>query len=457
MHKSMQNNSNSQQAPWWSRDKKAGLQSRIKAIQRLNDPTTNADELLSGSKILLFLLLCFTGLLAGFSYYKNFSGAFPVAVAAFMAIALTVAIEWGKNYCTTWAIRTPFFRGFGHIVSTPANSFMFAGLILIAAATFTMSVINSTIGGRQLSVMLNHERNTTPFAANTANIDSLINTTQKNITEASTVKWKGVTTRTSQQAIKQYSTTLSSLNEQREAIIQQQRADWEKQQAVIAENRNYSANLMLTSGGWVELLQLLLILVRVACEKALDSRLAHNQEEQPTSGIGFQRRQQPAFGEGSTATPTIPEPRRPIGFLRDREPELPVMKTGQEQPSVPTTVPPENTVEQCATQEQPGTAPVPEQLASAETISLLADIKEWKKRCTQCFHRAINQQREEFREANRRRTACYADMLRAVGFRVTYNYESMYINIIEPANYTIGEEASREILKQKSELQNIAK
>lgn len=453
----MQNNSNSQQAPWWSRDKKAGLQSRIKAIQRLNDPTTNADELLSGSKILLFLLLCFTGLLAGFSYYKNFSGAFPVAVAAFMAIALTVAIEWGKNYCTTWAIRTPFFRGFGHIVSTPANSFMFAGLILIAAATFTMSVINSTIGGRQLSVMLNHERNTTLFTANTANIDSLINTTQKNITEASTVKWKGITTRTSQQAIKQYSATLSSLNDQRETLIQQQRADWEKQQAIQAENRNYSANLLLTSGGWVEILQFLLILVRVACEKALDNRMpSPTQPEENAAGIGFQRTRQPAYSEGPQQPATPIEPRRPIGFfISDRVPEKPESRSGTA--TVPPTVPTENAVEQCATPEQPGTEPVPEQLASAETISLLADIKEWKKRCTQCFHRAINQQREEFREANRRRTACYASMLRAVGFRVTYNYESMYINIIEPSTPTIGEEASREILKQKSELEKIAK
>ncbi len=453
----MQNNSNSQQAPWWSRDKKAGLQSRIKAIQRLNDPTTNADELLSGSKILLFLLLCLTGLLAGFSYYKNFSGAFPVAVAAFMAIALTVAIEWGKNYCTTWAIRTPFFRGFGHIVSTPANSFMFAGLILIAAATFTMSVINSTIGGRQLSVMLNHERNTTLFAPDTKAIDAQIAEAQKNIQSASTTKWRGTTTRESQRAITAQGKAIESLNRQRETTIQQQRADWEKQQAVIAQNRNYSANLMLTSGGWVELLQLLLIIVRVACEKALDSRLpSPNAQEEPTGSIGFQRRPQPAFGEGSPTPPPIPEPRRPIGFLRDPEPELPVMKTAPEQPTVPATVPLEIAVEQCATQEQPGTAPGAEH-ANIETVGLLADIKEWKKRCTQCFHRAINQQREEFREANRRRTECYAAMLSALGFRVTYNFESMFINIIEPNTYTIGEDARQEILKQKSELEKIGK
>lgn len=452
----MQNTSNSQQSAWWSRDKGAGLQNRIKAIQRLNDPTTNADELLSGSKILLLLLLCFTGLLAGFSYYKNFGGSFPIPVAAFMAIALTVAIEWGKNYCTTWAIRTPFFRGFGHIISTPANTFMFAGLILIAAATFTMSVINSTIGGRQLSVMLNHEKNASAFQADTRGIDSLIATNQKNIVEASTVKWKGVTTRTSQQAIKQYSATLSSLNAQRETIIQQQRADWEKQQAIQAENRNYSANLMLTSGGWVELLQLLLIIVRVACEKILDSRLPSPNKEEPSGGIGFQRNRQPAYSEGPTP-PQATEPRRPIGFFfGDQDLQKPEARTAAATVPAPP-VPEKNTVEQCATPEQPGTAHRPEQLASAETVSLLADIKEWKKRCSQCFHRAINQQREEFREHNRRRTDCYAAMLRAVGFSVTYSFESMFINIIEPTTYTIGEAASVEILKQKSELEKIGK
>ena len=453
----MQNNPNSQQQAWWSRDKKAGLNARISAIQRLNDPTTNADELLSGSKVLIFLLLCFTGLLAGYSYYKNFSGAFPLPLAVFMALALTIAIEWGKNYCSTWAIRTPFFRGLGHIVSSPANTFMFAGLVCIAIATFAMSVHNSTVGGRQLSMMLGHEKNASPFAPDTRGIDSLISTAQGNITAASATKWRGTTTRESQRAITAQTKSIESLQRQRETIIAQQRADWEKQAAIQAENQNYSANLVLASGGWVELLQLLLIIVRVACEKALDNRMASpTQPEENASGIGFQRTRQPAYSEGQQQPATPIEPRRPIGFfISDRVPEKPESRSGTA--TVPPTVPGENTVEQCTTPEKPGTAQVPEQLASAETISLLADIKEWKKRCTQCFHRAINQQREEFREANRRRTECYAAMLSAVGFRVTYNFESMYINIIEPTTYTIGEEASREILKQKSELEKIGK
>src|SRR5690606_19437838 len=189
-----------------------------------------------------------------------------------------------------------------------------------------------------------------------------------------------------------------------------------------------------------------------------DSRLPSPSQEEPTGGgIGFQRRPQPAFGEGAPyPQPPTEQPRRPIGFFTDREPDKPQARAGADTVPAPT-VSEKNTVEQCTTAEQPGTAPAVGQATSAETVSLLADIKEWKKRCTQCFHRALNQQREEFREHNRRRTDCYAAMLRALGFRVTYNFESMFINIIEPTTYTIGEDASNEILKQKSELEKIGK
>lgn len=226
--------SQSSQSAWWARDRQESLQARIKKIGRFNDPTTNADELLRGAKILLLLLLAFTGLLAGYSYLKNFSGSFPYPVAVFMAVALTIAIEWGKNYCTTWAVRTPFFRGFGHIISSPANTFMFAGLVAIAIATFAMSVHNSTIGGRQLSVMLNQERNASHFQADTRGIDSLIANAQDNIDAAAATKWKGTTTRESQRAITAQTKALESLNRQRETIIAQQRGDWEAQQVIQA-------------------------------------------------------------------------------------------------------------------------------------------------------------------------------------------------------------------------------
>ena len=142
----MQNNTNAQpqdtNTPWWKRKQRDALGARIAAIQKTNDPTTHADEVLTGAKVLLFLLLCFTGALGALSYFRNFEISFPWQLAAAMAIILTAVIEWGKNKCATWATRIPFFQGWSHISRTAANTFIFAGLALVAVATFGMSIYN---------------------------------------------------------------------------------------------------------------------------------------------------------------------------------------------------------------------------------------------------------------------------------------------------------------------------
>lgn len=118
----------------------------------------------------------------------------------------------------------------------------------------------------------------------------------------------------------------------------------------------------------------------------------------------------------------------------------------------------QNTVEQCSTVPKPGTAAQQEQ--SAVTVpgaSILADVKEWRKRCSQCFHRALNQQREEYRENNRRRTEAYAAMLRAVGVGVTLDFAGLLLEFKEPEQYTISDEAAAEIQRQQAELENIGR
>lgn len=438
--------SQSNQTPWWTRNKEAGLQSRIRAIQRLNDPTTNADELLKGSKWLIVILLCFTGLLGGISYYKNFSASFPIEAAIAMALALTIAIEWGKNYCSTWAIRTPFFKGWGHIIQSPANSFMWLGLICIALATFSMSIINSTRGGHQLSLMLSQERDTTLFIADTRGIDAQILAAQDNIRDAAKNKWRGTTTTQSQRAITAQSKSIESLNRQREMLIAQQRGDWEKRAAQKDENNHYAANLVLASGGWVELLQILLILVRVACEKALESRLPYSQQEEK-QGIGFQRPQNfTVFGEGPNPPQSVDDqPRRPIGFHR--------YDTVQDSPTPPT-VPAKNTVEQCST---PFSA-VPEQIQAPTIASILADVKDWQKRANQCRTRAKTQQRPEFQRDNEERAACYLTMLEAVGvtFQVDTKKDVLVFRDPDGGAYNLGDKTIRIVITQKQRLASVS-
>lgn len=432
---------------WWSRDKKAGLQNRIGAIQRINDPTTNADEILAGSKWLIVVLLMFTGLLGGISYYKNFSGAFPTEAAIAMALALTFTIEWGKNYCATWSLRIPFFRGFGHIMETPANTFIFIGLIGIASATFFMSIYNSTIGGRQLAGMLSHERNATAFTADTKAIDDQIAGLQQASTETRKIQWKGTTTTTAQKSLASQSKALESLQRQREGVIKQQRADWERNQAVLSENSNFAANLVLKSGGWVELLQVLLILLRVSCEKALDNRLPSSQQDGEPQ-IGFRRNAaiSPAF-EAPKPQPE-PEPRRPIGFFTDKPPDKPAART-----AVSGTAPeqPKIAVEQRSTAEQP----VPVQTVPGKISAVLADLKYWEKRANQCYGRAFTQQSADKRQDNLQRCECFCAMLRAVGVSVSRDDARMHLEFKHPAAYDTSKEAIIEIERQQEILKSI--
>jgi hypothetical protein len=328
---------------------------------------------------------------------------------------------------------------------------MWAGLLLIAAATFTMSFINSTRGGKQLSIMMSQERDASPFVANTASIDSLIGSTQKNIETAAGTKWKGTTTRTSQQAIKSHSESIAALNRQRETTISQQRADWENEQARKSANSNYAANLVLASGGWVELLQILLILVRVACEKALDDRLPSPAQEQQEekSGIGFRPSGYRVAGaEYTPPPPPEPEqeqPRRPIGFHRYEQPP--------EQPTVPRQI----AVEQCSTAKTARTVQPEQSTVPTTSASVLADVKEWQKRATQCFHRALNQQRQEFRHDNWRRCTCFCVMLQAVGVEVIRDDEKMILQFKAPAEYRTDQEVIQVIQEQKARLEQIGK
>lgn len=431
---------------WWETDKTEGLKARIAQIQKINDPTTNADEILKASKVLTFILLLFTGLLGGLSYYKNFSAAFPAGSAVFMALSLTFVIEWGKNYAFLWSLRIPFFRGFGHLWQRPENTFVWLGLLLIGGATFYMSVYNSTIGGRQLATMLSHERNTVAFQPDTRAIDAQIASTQKGIEANQAVKWKGTTTYTAQKAIAKQSDALTSLQRQREATISAQRADFEKLQGRQEANTNYTASLVLASGGWIEFIQALLWLLRVSCEKSLDSR-AGAPSPAPSSkpGIGFRQQEHFATAHYSNDDDEQPEemprPRRPIGFFQPA-PIPPVPITG-----LPT-VPPENTVKQCSTEKQYETED-----------AILADIRYWEMRAKKCFEHSYTQKRAEKRADNRKRCECFLGMLSAVGVHTEVCFDTQHLKIEHPnpRKYKFEPWSLDQIRANKRELENIGK
>lgn len=289
------------QRPFWAKDREETLHARIQKINKLNDPTTNADEILRYGKWILYALLAYSTLLGFFYYYKSFSKSFPFEIAVFFSVILPVAIEFGKNYCATWAVRQPFFHGFPSIFASKAKTFIFAGLVLIAIVTYAMSIRNSTVGAQQLSLMFSHERNAVAFVPDTRVIDEQIAATQSSINDTRNIKWKGVVTYQAQKSIQSQTKALSTLQSQREEAIRQQRQDWEQDQTYKSDQGNNIAGLVLASGGFIELLQLLFQILRVACEKLLDNRLPHptpatrQQQQTPTFSSFPQNNASPLF------------------------------------------------------------------------------------------------------------------------------------------------------------------
>lgn len=433
---------------WWKHrhDNGESLQKRIDRIHKINDPNTSADETLRWGTYFLYGLLAFTGMLGGLSYYKNFSGAFQPEVAAAMALILTSVIEFGKNYCSKLAIRQPFFLGWRYVSKSPENSFLWVSYVAIAGATFYMSVYNSTIGGQQLSRMLHSERNQVTFAPDTRSIDAQIDATNRSMAENQAIKWKGTTTYTAQKAIARQSSAMETLQKQRADVVSMQRADFEQSQAEKAENSNYAANLVMASGGWVELLQALIILLLVSCEKSLDKSHAPTPSAQK-HGIGFNR---PAMVTAQHYQPEQEqeqrEPRQPIGFHRRQAPP-PVPITG-----LPT-VPLKNTVEQCATAEQPEQ----EQEQPTTQATVLADVKHWDKRAKQCFARYFEQKRDEKRRDNQQRCMCFLGMLGSVGVVCEVDWHYEHLKIEHPEQYTFQPWSLDTIQANKRELATIGK
>lgn len=295
----MQNQPNPQ--PWWTRTNKETLDDRVKAVQNVSDPSIMSDDVQRWSRIALIALLAFTTLLSGASYSKFFEKSFGFEAAFVMALLLACIIEFGKNWGFLKVLRIPFFLGWRYVSAEVQNTIMWVFLLFLSAVTFAASIYNSTQGAHQLSMLLSHERTYNAFIPNTSDLDAQIADLQKQDGQIKLTRKNGRTNWAAQPIKAENAKTLASLQQQRETAIAQQRADWEKQTAIQEQQNNFSANSLLAVGGWVELLQIILMFVRVSAERSLDKTAAQRRQQVPyPTGNGnghyrpFQPRNEPA-------------------------------------------------------------------------------------------------------------------------------------------------------------------
>ena len=271
--------------PFWHRDSDKSLHQRIARIHRINDPTIKTDNVLRWVMRIIYLAIGITGLIGGMSYWKFFGLSIDnVYVVGVLTVAIAGILEFGKYYCTTQALRTAFFKGFGYIWSEVHTSVIWCGLLLVGALTLIMSAYNSTKGAEQLSYLIAHKsaEGQAVFTPQTAEIDAQIAAEQSAQTAAqnnriTTGKYKGMVDWQSSKTAKTAGTNAAALIAQKDAIVATQRADWDRHQAERAKHNEHAAGFVMKVGGWLELLQLILMFVLVACEK----QLASHPEAQP--------------------------------------------------------------------------------------------------------------------------------------------------------------------------------
>lgn len=276
--------------PWWVRTNKETLGDRVRKVQNINDPTIISDNVQRYSTIALWFALAFTVLVSFFSYYKFFITSFGMAALP-MAALLAVLIEFGKNWGTLTMLRIPFFLGWRAVSTTVSGTVMWTGLVALSCVTFGVSIYNSTMGFEQLSLMLSREKTERVFSPNTADVDAQIQAAEKRISDNRATRWKGTTTVDAMRAIKSETRTLETLQRQREAAVQQQRADFERGVSITDGQNQFSAKSLLKVGGWIELMQIVLMFMRISAERSLDQTAQErSQQHNPT-----QRQQTPHY------------------------------------------------------------------------------------------------------------------------------------------------------------------
>lgn len=308
------------QQPWFSPSPGKGMRDRVAAINRMRDPGTFADEILMSARFLFVLSLLFTGALCFFSYKFFLVRFLDPTVAIIAAAFITVVIEVGKGKIGMASLRMPFMQGWRWIFSTPENTGLFAGATLFAVVIFSISIYNSTTGAAKYAETTATQKTETAFTPDTKAIDSQIERLQQSVANAPTAVWKGRTYYQEPKAVRAAQKSIETLSKQRETVIQQQREDFLRNRNQSDSSNAHAGTIALRVGGWLELLQVILMFVRASCERVLARRNPTSMPaEERASGIGFQR-QQMATAEGNLPQNNLYGPlREPIGFRRDND------------------------------------------------------------------------------------------------------------------------------------------
>lgn len=308
---------------------------RTKKIASYRSPKTRADEFLFYAPALQVLLAVWCLYLGFASYEKFFSHSFAPKVAFVGALLLCIVIEFGKLKMGGYVFQKLFLEGTAGLRKSPAESIVWLMAVLFSVATFTMSVINSTAGAHSLAEVNGIQATTETFVPNTAELDAKILAVEERIQANRNTKWKGTTTVFAQKSNVSEAKTLESLQNQRDQLVTIQAEEYKRRVALNDQKTATGANMLMAAGGWVEALQVILLIMVAACMGIVDQVI---KEESAKTGTQFTTLSNP--NQRTNGTPqynNTADHHQTIGFRWNGYGDTQPKSVAQFTPSVPQT------------------------------------------------------------------------------------------------------------------------
>lgn len=270
---------------WRKKSLSALSHEQVKRLVSLRNDKTHADEMMLLCWGIILILTCFTAYCDWLFYTDTFSRVFSPTATWLAAIAIVLVVEVTKIIVAHRLVRAIFF---GWMFRKGWAFFAWIFVAALAIGAFKWSISVSTDGMSMLtkqvteaSTRANQGTLEDRVAAATAEIDAQIATASGQQAEAMNTKWKGTTTRDGQKIADKTAASISSLQQQRQQVVDATIADYQSRELTRQGQISNWAYWIEEYGGKAQIACILCLLAVGFFERQLASQNLKDLNEDP--------------------------------------------------------------------------------------------------------------------------------------------------------------------------------
>lgn len=276
-------------------------QKEVEFIASLSNDKSWMDETVMFIRLFIWATALYCGYTGYIFYQSSFAATFGETMSMLIAFVLMACVEIGKIGILPKVFRAVAFGWYDGSIASSAY-WGFLGIIGFGFVYWSYTV--STDGGKMKADQMEREhteQTTVPLpqriAEACATIDAQIESANTNYNTAMGTKWKGVTTYESQKSAKKIQEQISSLQAQRQQVVQQVTNGFGTEMGAKTGESNAFAAFIRRFGGWFEALAVVAMLAVTFFEMRLVElhQEQQQQQQQPANNNG-QQQQQPGAG-----------------------------------------------------------------------------------------------------------------------------------------------------------------